>query len=719
MSDPGDVLSLVSFTNVFSINDRPAYVASYQASNRMASLTSPEGRTRRVIYNANGRAERIELPGLYPIDVAYDVHGRLQQFAIGTGGVRRAFGFGYTTNGFWGALTNSLLQSYRLDSDPAGRVTNLLQPDAKTIGLRYDKSSNLSGVTPPDKAEHQMDYNNVGLLGRYSAPCWAGVDTNLLLTWNARRQVTSIRLPGGATITNQYNAAGQVSQVRWPENRIAVAYANGHPISIVATSGPSLALGWDGSLLTNVTWGGSVTGRVGYTWSPDLRLSRITLNGDGIGYGYDFDLLLTNAGQLRLNRDAASGFVTNTVLGEVSDMRQISKFGELQASASDFGGTNLLSFDYGYDAMWRMTSRVERIQNQTNLYIYSYDAAGRLIEVHTNGSLRAKYQYDANGNRTNAILSGSSLVGHYDAQDRLLGYGATTYQYDDRGTLTNKSVGGVGTAYRYDARGSLLAVSSTVSVIRYSVDPLGRRIAKSVNGTTVQRLVYQDFLKPIAELNADGSVKSRFVYATRVNVPDYMVRSGTTYRIITDHLGSVRLVVDAQTGAVAQQMDYDEWGNVLQDTNPGFQPFGFAGGLYDPDTGLTRFGYRDYAPMTGRWLAKDPILFEGGQANLYLYCHGDPINYIDPNGLLWQGIVSALGGIVAGGGAAIGSLPLVIGGGAVLVIFGIWELLTVPDQIDDVVDNWRDGPVADHLIEVNDLINFEPYPLVTSTPRLK
>ncbi|MCZ7591323.1 MAG: hypothetical protein M5U15_03830 [Kiritimatiellae bacterium] len=149
LSDTGDVLSLVSFTNVFSINDRPAYVASYQASNRMASLTSPEGRTRRVIYNANGRAERIELPGLYPIDVAYDVHGRLQQFAIGTGAVRRAFGLGYTTNGFWGALTNSLLQSYRLDSDPAGRVTNLLQPDAKTIGLRYDKSSNLGGVRRP------------------------------------------------------------------------------------------------------------------------------------------------------------------------------------------------------------------------------------------------------------------------------------------------------------------------------------------------------------------------------------------------------------------------------------------------------------------------------------------------------------------------------------------------------------------------------------------
>ena len=47
---------------------------------------------------------------------------------------------------------------------------------------------------------------------------------------------------------------------------------------------------------------------------------------------------------------------------------------------------------------------------------------------------------------------------------------------------------------------------------------------------------------------------------------------------------------------IAQRMDYDEFGNVITDTHPGFQPFGFAGGLYDLHTRLTRFGARDYAP---------------------------------------------------------------------------------------------------------------------------
>ena len=80
-------------------------------------------------------------------------------------------------------------------------------------------------------------------------------------------------------------------------------------------------------------------------------------------------------------------------------------------------------------------------------------------------------------------------------------------------------------------------------------------------------------------------------------------------------------------------MDYDEFGNVLTDTNPGFQPFGFAGGVYDGDTGLVRFGARDYDPETGRWTAKDPIGFAGGDANLYGYVLNDPVNFVDPLGL--------------------------------------------------------------------------------------
>jgi RHS repeat-associated protein len=76
-------------------------------------------------------------------------------------------------------------------------------------------------------------------------------------------------------------------------------------------------------------------------------------------------------------------------------------------------------------------------------------------------------------------------------------------------------------------------------------------------------------------------------------------------------------------------------GVVIEDTNPGFQPFGFAGGLFDPDSGLVRFGARDYDSEIGRWTNKDPIIFRGGDSGLYNYCVGDPINRRDVNGRLF------------------------------------------------------------------------------------
>ena len=171
------------------------------------------------------------------------------------------------------------------------------------------------------------------------------------------------------------------------------------------------------------------------------------------------------------------------------------------------------------------------------------------------------------------------------------------------------------------------------TAISYQIDGRNRRVGKLVNGVRVQGFLYSGKLAPVAELDGANSVVSRFVYATRVNVPDYMTKGGATYRILTDHLGSPRLVLDTTTGVVVQEMAYDAFGNVILDTNPGFQPFGFAGGIYDADTKLTRFGARDYDAEIGRWTAKDPIGFGGGDTNLYGYVLNDPVNWVDFAGL--------------------------------------------------------------------------------------
>ena len=252
-------------------------------------------------------------------------------------------------------------------------------------------------------------------------------------------------------------------------------------------------------------------------------------------------------------------------------------------------------------------------------------------EVRQNGAVQATYVYDANGNQT--TVNGVE-VATYDAQDRLTTYNGTSYAYTAHGDLTSKTVGGQVTGFTYDLFGNLRHVTLPAgTVIDYLIDGQHRRIGKQVNGTRVQGFLYQDSLRPIAELDGENQIVSRFVYVDKANVPAYLIRGGNTYRILSDHLGSPRLVVNTADGTVVQRLDYDPWGQVILDTNPGFQPFGYAGGLYDRDTGLVRFGARDYDPETGRWTAKDPIQFHGGDSNLYAYVLSDPINWVDPFGL--------------------------------------------------------------------------------------
>ena len=201
------------------------------------------------------------------------------------------------------------------------------------------------------------------------------------------------------------------------------------------------------------------------------------------------------------------------------------------------------------------------------------------------------------------------------------------------------------TTYVHDAVGNLRGVELPDGTeIEYLVDGEGRRVGKKVDGVLVRGWLWSGKLRPVAELNAAGAVTKRFVYADGVNVPELMVTSGATYRLVKDHLGSVRRVVDVATGVVLQAIEYDAWGRVLSDTNPGAQPFGFVGGLYDADTGQVRFGAREYDAEIGRWLSKDPIRFAGGDSNIYAYVGNDPVNRSDPRGLdpefcnnLWSG----------------------------------------------------------------------------------
>jgi len=260
----------------------------------------------------------------------------------------------------------------------------------------------------------------------------------------------------------------------------------------------------------------------------------------------------------------------------------------------------------------------------------------------------------------------------YNQADQLLSYGSKSYVWNNFGQLQSMtdSANGETTFYQYDLFGNLLSVALPDGrSIEYEVDGAGRRVGRrelDTNGNEIsfRGWIYRDLLRPIAEVNSLGEVVARYVYsdgegsrqngveqlATRLganqdtslpfsgsNVPEaieLLDASGNvtqTLMLSTNQVGSVQLVTDATTGEVVQRIEHDEFGRVLFDSSPGMQPFGFAGGLYDAETQLVRFGARDYASDVGRWIVRDPVRWQGG-ANKYLYVGSNPVGRRDITG---------------------------------------------------------------------------------------
>jgi len=544
------------------------------------------------------------------------------------------------------------------------------------VAFTYDPNGNLSTLTPPGQPTHQFGYTLEDIVNVYTPPTVTSPPASPIGTqstsygYNLDGDLTGVTLPDSRTIVPTYDAFGRLDTVQTARTTVRMHYAadTGQLVSITdalasgtSPTGASVAITHDGALFTSASWSGAVTGSVSYAYNADLLVTTTTVPGTPAATnGYDTDLLLTSItidggtpGSLTLTRDSRNGLLTGTTLGSLATAQGYDTYGAMTSLTAKFGTTTLYSATLMPDGAGRIQEKIESVQGVSHSYVYAYDDADRLTDVTIDGVLAAHYTYDGNGNRlTGTALGapGTALTGTYDAQDRLITYGSTSYVFGPNGDLQSKTAGGQTTAYTYDSLGALSRVTlPNGDRIDYLLDAVGRRVGTKLNGVFQRGWLYEG-IRPIAELDGTGAVVARFIFGTRLNVPDLMWKGGALYRFLTDERGSVRLVLNVSTGAVVQRIDYDVWGNVVGDTAPGFQPFGFAGGLYDRDTKLTRFARRDYDAETGRWTDKDPLRFLGG-LNLYTYAANDPVNKIDPQGT--ELILAVVGSVVGAGANAL------------------------------------------------------------------
>ena len=624
----GNPFSVTSQTDSSTVNGR-TYTTTFTGPNLQYVTTSPVGRTLTVGLDSLERVASTQLAGLTVTNLTYDGKGRLNTITEGA----RKTTFSYGTDGFLASITDPLKLKTGFSYDADGRLSTTTLPDGRAVNYAYDANGNLTSVTPPGKSAHDFTYSAVNLPASYTPPTVLGTGSTTY-AYDLDHKLTTVNRPDGQTVNFNYDAAGRLSSVRTPTGTTSLVYdAITGNLDSAAKGSEHLKYSYNGPLATKSTWTGTVAGSVSRSYDNNFwTTSQGVRGGTSVPLKYDNDGLLTKAGSLTLKRNSTNGLITSTTLGQATDTRSYNGFGELTGYTASSSGTALYKVKYTRDLDSRVTAKTETIGATTNTYSYSYDLAGRLTAVTKNTTIDS-YTYDTNSNRLSATTSAGTANATYDAQDRLLKYGSTSYTYTANGELASQKAGSQKTTYKYDVLGNL--VSATLpdgTKITYVIDAENHRVGKTVKGVLTTGFLY-DGDQIVAQMNGSNQLVSQFVYATGSAAPDFMISSGVTYRIFSDQLGSPILVVNTSTGAIAEQITYEEFGNVLTDSNPGFQPFAFAGGLYDPDTKLLRLGARDYNPGIGRWTAKDPTTLNSGDTNLYGYALNDPIDLIDSSGL--------------------------------------------------------------------------------------
>lgn len=607
----------------------------YDERNRLRAANDPISSDRNSLgytvswmYDSGGRkkSEQRANNQLISWDV-YDAMNRLQQKSVQRdAGVTDVTNYSYDPAGNLQTFRDGRQKSYTYGYDLLSRQISFTYPpdgggSVRSESYHYDLANNMDTFTNRERAVQTFEYDNRNRQTHYSWDTWP------LYTLHERWMT--------------YDAAGNLKR----------SQTEGMDVS-------DFVYDWRNRKKSETeTWATRPVRTVAYTYDADSNRKSMTYP-SGYSLTYDYN----SRDQLWKETDASGVVVTYSY--DVSGNRRTRTLrnGTVTTYTPDAlnrtkdvahyrGGALLGRFDYRYDAVNRVKS-VKRDFSKGDSYDYylddqlktaQYDAYNVDVDSPWGAANATALAYDANGNRTNqtntTTPSNSYSVNNLNQYTSVNG---ATPDYDAVGNLYHFN----GWAYGYNRQKQLTDAVNGATALYFYYDGLNRQILRYVgdgNGGDWTFSVW-DGWDLIEEYGVDDSLIHSYVHGAATD--ELISRSGAT-----PNSNRIWYYQDAQ-GSTTHLAD--DSGNLIESYkyppvdagapavfNGAGQPisasafdnrFLYTGRDYYRQGGFYDYRYRSYLPTLGRFMQSDPLGFGAGDANLFRYCGGDPVNNNDPMG---------------------------------------------------------------------------------------
>jgi RHS repeat-associated protein len=593
---------------------------SYDIKGRVTSETGAEGLTLGYVYDDLDRLAQINYPDNKHTIIQWS---KIRPWMIDQVSMRdgRTATFSHDAEQRLILDINSENSVAHYEYDKNGNLTRFVDNNSVATQWTYDKNDRVNKKTYSDGSHVIYNWNNRDRLSK-----WTNArNMAIAYSYDNNAKLTLIDYPPkNPDISFVYDSYSRVSQRTDALGVFTYSYdANDN---LTKVDGP-----WANDVITyqydslNRRISMSVEGgqTVQYSYDSQGRQSGLNINGEAYSFGYD------NANPLPKTLTRPNNSLTRYQRDGLLRTTQISN----QTSS----GTVINQHDHTYNG--------QDLKDSENIIFgtgYNLNAPG--IKTYQNNTLNQvinanppplNYVYDADGNLTQGYTpQGYLFTAKYDAANRL-----QQLLYTDNNSVKRKI------AYTYSGDGLVGQID------KYSGTVL----------TESTRLVRDGFLV-VQELDAlnGNAVKRQYVWQNQtqggIGRLLALLQDGQRYDYFYDDNGNVMALLDNAQNIVAQY-SYSPFGQLQTATGTlANQPMRFSTKYYDPETGLSDFGYRFYRADVGKWLNRDPIGERGG-ISLYNYVNDNPINTVDPLGLWTVNIgfsgsinIPMIGSVGIGGG---------------------------------------------------------------------